>query len=311
MNTAQTDAEPLFSILIANYNNGRFLKTALDSVRQQTYTNWEVVLVDDGSVDESEKIYAGIAGESRIRILKNEENRGCGFTKNRCAEAARGEFCGFLDPDDSLLPTALEEMVRAFENHPKAALIYSTHYFCNEQMEITGINPNVREIPANHSYLTSRGQTVSVSHFAAFRTRNYRQTPGIDPTLMRAVDQDLYYKLEETGALVFLNKPLYHYRQHKGGISTSANNLKAMYWHTRVLRAAYYRRKHLSNGLANISRRDMCRYFSQFYLWQAMEKAKQRQKGKALYCLWQSFRYSPFDQNFLMRIKMLAGLFKS
>ncbi|MBR5957742.1 MAG: glycosyltransferase family 2 protein [Salinivirgaceae bacterium] len=82
---------PLFSVLIANYNNGRYLQEAVDSVRSQTYTNWEIILVDDASTDNSKELYKELEKDSHIHIFYNEENKGCGYTKRRCAELAKGE----------------------------------------------------------------------------------------------------------------------------------------------------------------------------------------------------------------------------
>ena len=79
---------PLFSILIANYNNGAFLQEAIDSVLAQTYGHWEVILVDDKSTDDSPAIYEKYSADSRFKIYYNDKNRGCGFTKHRCAELA-------------------------------------------------------------------------------------------------------------------------------------------------------------------------------------------------------------------------------
>ena len=69
---------PLFSILVANYNNGRYLQEAIDSILAQTYDNWEVILVDDKSTDDSPVIYGKYASDSRFKIYYNDVNRGCG-----------------------------------------------------------------------------------------------------------------------------------------------------------------------------------------------------------------------------------------
>ena len=88
--------QPLFSVLIANYNNGKYLMDAIESVRQQTYTNWEIILVDDCSTDNSHELYKELEQDERIHIFLNDQNHGCGYTKRRCAELANGEICGFL-----------------------------------------------------------------------------------------------------------------------------------------------------------------------------------------------------------------------
>ena len=184
----------LFSIFIANYNNGRYLQEAIDSVLEQTYTNWEIILVDDKSTDDSQLIYNKYKDDSRFHIYYNDENRGCGYTKRRCAELANGELCGFLDPDDALMPTALEVMVKAHAEHPECSLIYSTCYrYSGDRNEDMPIWDFIGEIPEDSDFLIYRKKLVS--HFVSFKIEVYRQTKGIDPTLTAAVVCDLYYRL--------------------------------------------------------------------------------------------------------------------
>ena len=104
--------KPLFSILIANYNNGRFLSEAVESVVAQTYPNWEVIIVDDGSTDCSEQVYAKLI-DPRIKVYRNARNYGCAYTKHQLMLYAKGDFCGYLDPDDVLLPNAIEVTMEA------------------------------------------------------------------------------------------------------------------------------------------------------------------------------------------------------
>ena len=85
MKNSKEEYHPLFSVLIANYNNGKYLMEAIESVRQQTYTNWEIILVDDASTDNSKDIYRELENDSRIHIFYNEQNKGCGYTKRRCS----------------------------------------------------------------------------------------------------------------------------------------------------------------------------------------------------------------------------------
>ena len=201
----------LFSILIANYNNGEYLQEAIDSVLAQTYTDWEVILVDDKSTDDSQTIYDKYASDARFHIYYNDKNRGCGYTKRRCAELANGELCGFLDPDDALLPDALEIMVKAHEEHPECSLIYSTCYRYSgcrtEEMPVWDL---VGEIPAELDMLIYRQKIVG--HFVAYKKKDYDRNVGINPFLKADVDRDLYLLLEETGKIMHIPIPLYYYR---------------------------------------------------------------------------------------------------
>ena len=200
-----------FSILMANYNNGQYLQEAIDSVLAQTYDNWEVILVDDKSTDESQAIYDKYASDPRFKIYYNEENRGCGYTKRRCAELANGELCGYLDPDDALLPEALETMVAEHAKHPECSLIYSTSYrYSGDRNEEMVPWDYVGAIPEGLDFIVYRKKLVF--HFAVFKKAMYDRMGGTDPFYKADVDRDLYLRLEEVGKLLYIPVPLYLYR---------------------------------------------------------------------------------------------------
>jgi glycosyltransferase involved in cell wall biosynthesis len=217
---------PLFSILLANYNNGAFLDDCLKSIYAQTYQNWEIVFIDDCSRDNSSQIIGSYAGkDNRIRVFINEANMGCGFTKAKCARLASGEICGFLDPDDALTPKALEIMVQKHLEYPEAALIYSRRFLCDEKMNVFDVSEDTT------GQFISQLATPLVNHFASYKKKMYDKTTGIDAYMKRAVDQDLYLKLEEQGGVVFIPNALYLYRHHNNSISLGNNEYKARTWH--------------------------------------------------------------------------------
>lgn len=213
---------PLFSVLIANYNNGRYLQEAIDSVLTQTYTNWEIVLVDDGSSDNSFEIYEKYKDDSRFRIFINAENKGCGFTKRRCCTLAQGELCGFLDPDDKLTPNALKVMVNAHQAHPECSLVYSMSFFWNDIDNTGKVSDIIGPMENGEDFLvTSKNQVFA---FASYKNAAYKNTSGIDSALRSAVDVDLYFKLEEVGKFLYVDKVLYYYRQtNPNSISIGVN----------------------------------------------------------------------------------------
>ncbi len=103
-----------FSILIANYNNGKYIRQCFDSILAQTWKDWEVIIVDDGSTDDSVEVIENlIKDDSRFKLFASERNLGCGSAKRRCAELATGTICGYLDPDDALTPDALDQSIIA------------------------------------------------------------------------------------------------------------------------------------------------------------------------------------------------------
>jgi glycosyltransferase involved in cell wall biosynthesis len=218
----------LFSVLIANYNNSQFLDECIASISNQTYKNFEIVIVDDTSTDNSKKIYEKYAHNEKVRIFFNDTNQGVGFTKHQCILHAKGEICGFVDPDDALAPDALESLINQHYTHPESSLIYSTHFICNEQLVVEEIADYVGQIPSDSK--TAFINRPIISHFASFKRALYLLTEGISPIYLKAADKDLYFKLEETGPVIFLNKPLYYYRNHANSISLNTNIQHAYFY---------------------------------------------------------------------------------
>lgn len=204
------------SILIANYNNGRYFKDCFISLINQTYSNWEAIIIDDCSSDNSVKIIREhIKNDSRFSLFQNSENKGCGYTKRRCVELATGELCAFLDSDDALYPWALEYSELELEKKNLVG-VYSQLAFCNENLEPQNIFIKTKQI-YNGKYFFN--YPIQIAHFFTFRKSTYFQTIGINPNLEKAVDQDLYLKLLEYGNVKFIPEVLYKYRCHSKGIS--------------------------------------------------------------------------------------------
>ena len=101
----------LVSIIMPSWNTARFIKESIDSVRNQTYTNWELLIVDDCSTDDTDKIVASYT-DVRIDYLKNEKNYGAALTRNRALREAKGEWIAFLDSDDLWAPEKLEQQIK-------------------------------------------------------------------------------------------------------------------------------------------------------------------------------------------------------
>lgn len=120
--------KPLVSVIIIFLNAGQFLKESIESVFAQTYDNWELVLVDDGSTDASTDLALHYAARypERTRYLehKDHQNRGMSASRNLGIRNARGKYFALLDADDVWLPSKLERQVEILESHPEAAMVY-------------------------------------------------------------------------------------------------------------------------------------------------------------------------------------------
>ncbi len=121
---------PTVSVVIPTYNRAALLPRALESVIAQTFLDWEIVLVDDGSTDETESVAADYANRLGSRFIHlRQDNAGSSAARNRGIDAARGEFIAFLDSDDEYLPRKLERQIRLFELCPELGLVYSDYAF--------------------------------------------------------------------------------------------------------------------------------------------------------------------------------------
>lgn len=213
---------PLFSVLIANHNDGKNLDDALQSVFSQSYSNWEIIIVDDASTDNSIQIYEKLSKFENVSIIRNHKQMGCGYTKRSLVEASHGEICGFLDADDCLTSDALEIMVKTHVECPNHSLIYSQYYLADEHLNIIKVSNHQCTIPQGKSFLTYN-IPGAISQFATFKKEYYLKTEGMNSLLPVAEDHDLYLKLEEVGEILFIPIPLYYYRT-KTGNNTSLNN---------------------------------------------------------------------------------------
>lgn len=285
---------PLISILIANYNNGKFLEECIQSVFKQTYNNWEIIIVDDASIDESKRIFDKHRRNDRIHIYFNNQNEGCGFTKRRCASIANGSLLAFLDPDDTINPQACEILVNEHGKCPNYGIIYSNQYICDENLNIKNISSHVGAIPKGESQLTYKGPKISA--FAVFKKSFYEKTQGISSKYRTSVDQDLYFKLEEVGPVKFINKPLYNYRHHTGSISLNENRTTAFLSNVLVSKDAYERRNKYSIKIKNLSYWEFSYKMYRYHIWQAGTFLNKSDKN-GFYKSWiSSFKYFYWDK---------------
>lgn len=127
----------LVSIVMPSYNCGRFVRDTIESVFAQTYTNWELLFVDDCSTDDTESIVKTFI-DPRIRFFKNEKNSGAAVSRNWALREAKGQWIAFLDSDDLWEPTKLERQVRFMEENG-----YKFSYTYYEEMDADGNDTDV------------------------------------------------------------------------------------------------------------------------------------------------------------------------
>ena len=128
----------LISIIMPSYNTAKFIKETIDSVLSQTYTNWELIIVDDCSTDNTDEIVSQLADE-RIKYIKNEKNSGAAVSRNRALKEANGKWIAFLDSDDVWLPEKLEKQI-AFMKENGYKFSYTAYEEMDEESKLTGVS---------------------------------------------------------------------------------------------------------------------------------------------------------------------------
>jgi len=238
-----------FSILMANYNNGRYIGEAIRSVLQQSYGNWELVIVDDASTDDSAAVIRGFLPDNRIKFLQNTKNIGCGAAKKRCMDNATGDIIGVLDPDDALHPKALETVRNKYEQTGDACgFVCSSLYICDKELRIKHKAVGYLEVRSGETIMNKPRPFA----FRTFKRSAYLKTSGFDPKQKKAVEKDLVYKLEEVTGLQFIPDALYYYREHPAGISQADSRYEAWCYNVLAKYKAYKRR--LGTELPNLSK---------------------------------------------------------
>lgn len=132
----------LVSIIMPNYNCEKYIKESIESVRNQSYTNWELMIVDDHSTDRSVEIISKLqAIDCRIKLFINKENKGAAYSRNLALREAKGKWIAFLDSDDIWLPEKLEKQLRFMQQND-----YSFSYTSYEHIDEKSLSLNKRVI---------------------------------------------------------------------------------------------------------------------------------------------------------------------
>ena len=144
MSSTSTGAEksdslqgPLVTVYLTNYNYADYIEQSIESVLSQTYKNFELIIIDDGSTDNSRNIISQYIERQNIRVIF-QENKGLTATNNIAVRAAQGKYIMRLDADDYLDTNALLVLVNAIEKSDQLALVFPDYYYINADGEVTG-----------------------------------------------------------------------------------------------------------------------------------------------------------------------------
>lgn len=204
-------AGPRVSIVLPTYNHLQFLPQAIQSVLEQTYTDFELIIVNDGSTDGTRDFLDRIKNP-RIRVI-HQENQRLPRALNAGFNAARGELLTWISADNYCAPIFLEAMVGAFDAHPEAGLVVSAFAWLDSEGRITGVR---RDQDLSLPSLLRANPAIA----AFLYRRSCREIVGdYEPAIEGAEDWDMWIRLIERFPVVYVPEILYYYRLHEDSMT--------------------------------------------------------------------------------------------
>jgi len=208
--------EHFISVIIPNYNYAHFVGDAIESVMAQTYKNFELIVVDNGSTDKSKQVLEEYGGEypQQIRLVF-QENRGQAGSRNRGILESKGNLIAFLDADDVWMPNKLEEQVKLFID-PDIGLVYSSCYQVNGNLSCE------KELKAKYrGYLLteyavagSNAIIIGGESNVMIRRECFERVGNFDEELEQSTGWDLYRRVASCYKVDYVDLPLMKYRIH-------------------------------------------------------------------------------------------------
>jgi glycosyltransferase involved in cell wall biosynthesis len=206
---------PAVSLIIPAYNRERFIAAAVGSVLRQTERDFELIVYDDGSTDDTIKVAREAAGgDPRVHIIAGE-HRGVCHAINAAAKLATGTYLGQVDSDDGLVPQAVAETRACLDAHPNVGMVYTDYLTLDEDGNVLGQGQRTKT-PYSRDRLLIDFMTF---HFRLMRREVFWKVGGMDESHRWAEDYDLCLRLSEITEIHHLPRPLYLYRVHRSTTS--------------------------------------------------------------------------------------------
>lgn len=243
---------PAVTVLIPAHNAGAFLREAVDSILAQTFTDFECLVIDDGSTDGAVEALRAIP-DPRLRIERNPRNLGLIATLNRGLELARAPLLARMDADDVALPQRLERQVGRMSCRPRLSLIGTWAQFIDE----TGKSHGICRKPVDHGSILKEilhGNTF-IHPSVMMRTEVARQLGGYPSEATHAEDYGLWLRMVENHESENLPECLLMYRVHSGQIS---QRKLAHQWRTAKALSVQARARFLARGLVSEEQTSAC-----------------------------------------------------
>jgi glycosyltransferase involved in cell wall biosynthesis len=228
------------SVIIPTYNSAEYITEAIESVLRQKHKDIEIIVVDDGSIDNTKEILKPYIESKSIKYIF-QANKGPGAARNTGIRVAEGEFIAFLDSDDLYLDNALSKKVDLLMRYPKISLVFSDYYFLQDDCNISTkvpfysskkmldyLSPAIVEKTGDY-YLFGREfyKHAILNHIAIHtstilvRSKCFNEVGLFDVILRVAEDDDMWFRLEKKYLVSFINEPLSIYRKKSSGLSSN------------------------------------------------------------------------------------------
>lgn len=221
------------------FNGEQYLAAAIESAITQTDQDWELIVFDDGSADQSRSIALSYAErDQRIKLIHADGHIGRAAALIAAFGSANGKYLGFLDADDLLSPDAIELTAAVLDQQPNVGMVYTNYVDMSECGQILSLGHRC-QIPYSPDRLLIDHMTF---HFRLMRSEIYQQVGGIDAAFSVAQDYDLCLKISEITNIYHLPKSLYYYRQNSRGISQT-RRVNQIQYSAFAVRNALCRRK--------------------------------------------------------------------
>lgn len=213
----------LVSIIVPVYNAGQYIEETIQMVCHQTYTQWELILVDDCSKDDGrKKIEEFCKRDKRIKLILKEENKGAALARNTGLNHARGRFIAFLDADDIWLPEKLEKELR-YMIEKDAGFVFTSYVFGDEAAKGTG---KVVKAPKTLTYKEALSRTVIFTTTVMIDTKKVSKEM-IEMPNVKSEDTATWWRILRNGHIAYgLDEVLAIYR--RAGKTLSSNKLEAI-----------------------------------------------------------------------------------
>ncbi|MCJ7700731.1 MAG: glycosyltransferase [Anaerolineales bacterium] len=227
---------PTVSVIIPTFNRAAYIREAIDSVRDQSYQDLEIIVVDDGSTDGTQGLLTSLEKEGILKYVY-QENKGQSAARNHGIRIAKGKYIAFLDSDDLFLPEKLEIQVNCLEINPDSGLVHSSYIRVDEQ----GAPFALRE----PFYLSGWIYPDILLHWSVLiaipavlvRTDIIRKVGGFDEHMMRSPNEDLWRRIARITPFMVLKTPTCKIRRHSGNYS--ANQATAVHSYSAYLQNAF------------------------------------------------------------------------